>query len=450
MVPEPTLNSLERRFTFGLALTLLAAFGLLLWLSAAAVRSVSEAYLLTRLEHDAEALVAALWVDPAGRVRLREGRVTPIYEQPLSGHYFEFVLADGSRLRARSLWDEGLDLPPVPVGAVQIERRPGPAGQVLLVRAAGYARGDLVFTLAVAEDLGPMEAQIRRFQQLALAVLGAALLLLVLIQRWILRRGFRAVDRVREQLRAVSEGQRERLEFMGPVEIRPLSAEINRLLNQVRQRLQRSRQALGNLAHALKSPLTLLTRELDSLPLPAGDRERISAQLERVGQLVERELKRARLAGEGAGQRFEPSQDLPDLVEALRQLHRGRGISIEIGRLDVGRMPFDREDMLELLGNLLDNACKWAQQRVTVEIVREGGVMFRVCDDGPGISVENRARPLRRGTRLDEQEPGHGLGLAIVRELVEGYRGSLTLGDAAGLGGLEVRVVLPLPTTASV
>jgi methyl-accepting chemotaxis protein len=227
----------------------LAAFGLLLWLSAAAVRSVSEAYLLTRLEHDAEALVAALWVNPAGQVRLREGRVTPIYQQPLSGHYFEFALADGSRLRARSLWDEGLDLPPVAVGTVRVERRPGPAGQSLLVRMAGYARDDLVFSLAVAEDLAPMEAQIRRFQQLALAVLGAALVLVVLIQRWVLRRGFRTVDRVRAQLRAVSEGQRERLDFMGPVEIRPLSTEINRLLEQVRQRLQRSRQALGNLAH---------------------------------------------------------------------------------------------------------------------------------------------------------------------------------------------------------
>ena len=414
------------------------------------MRSVSEAYLLTRLEHDAEALVAALWVDHAGRVRLREGRVTPIYQQPLSGHYFEFVLADGSRLRARSLWDEGLDVPTVPVGAVRIGRRPGPAGQVLFERAAGYVRGDLVFTLAVAEDLGPMEVQIRRFQQLALAVLGGALLLLVLIQRWILRRGFRSVDRVREQLRAVSEGQRERIEFMGPVEIRPLSAEINRLLDQVRQRLQRSRQALGNLAHALKSPLTLVTRELDSLPLSAGDRGRISAQLERVGQLVDRELKRARFAGEGAGQRFEPAQDLPDLVEALRQLHRGRGLSIEIGRLDAGRLPFDREDMLELLGNLLDNACKWAHQRVIVEIIREENIIFRVRDDGPGVPAKDRAGPLRRDTRLDEQEPGHGLGLAIVRELVESYGGGLALDEAAGLGGLEVRVVLPLPETASV
>ena len=426
----------------------MAAFGLLLWLSAAAVRSVSEAYLLTRLEHDAEALVAALWVNPAGQVRLREGRVTPIYQQPLSGHYFEFALADGSRLRARSLWDEGLDLPPVAVGTVRVERRPGPAGQSLLVRTAGYARDDLVFSLAVAEDLAPMEAQIRRFQQLALAVLGAALVLVVLIQRWVLRRGFRTVDRVRAQLRAVSEGQRERLDFMGPVEIRPLSTEINRLLEQVRQRLQRSRQALGNLAHGLKSPLTLVTRELDRLPLPAADRDRITGQLERLGQLVERELKRARFAGEGAGQRFDPAQDIPDLAEAVGRLHQDRGVRVEIGRLDAGSVPFDREDILELLGNLLDNACKWARERVVIEMIRDDDVVFRVCDDGPGIAVDDRARLLRRGVRLDEQEPGHGLGLAIVRELVEGYGGSLTLDEAAGLGGLEVRVVLPLVATA--
>jgi signal transduction histidine kinase len=425
-------------------LTLLAAFGLMLWLSAAAVRSVSEAYLLTRLEHDAEALVAAVWVSPAGQVRMREGRVTPIYQQPLSGHYFQLDLADGSRVRSRSLWDEGLEVPVVSVGAERVERLPGPAGQVLLVRAAGYASDGLVFSLAVAEDLAAMETQIRRFQQLALGVLAGALVLVLLIQRWVLRRGFRTVDRVRGELRAVSEGQRDHLDFMGPVEIRPLSAEINRLLDQVRQRLQRSRQALGNLAHGLKAPLTLVTSELERLPLAPGDRERITGQLERVGQLVERELKRARFAGEGAGQRFEPEQDLPDLVEAVGQLHRARGIRIETRRLDAGSLPFDREDMLELLGNLLDNACKWARQRVVVSIERGADLVLRVRDDGPGIAAGDRARLLRRGVRLDEQEAGHGLGLAIVRELVEGYGGSLVLDDAAELGGLEVRVVLPL------
>lgn len=408
------------------------------------MRSVSEAYLLTRLEHDAEALVGTLWTNPAGQVRLREGRVTPIYQQPLSGHYFEFVLADDGRLRSRSLWDEALDVAPVPVGAVRVERRPGPAGQVLLVRAAGYAKDGLVFSLAVAEDLAPMEAQIQRFQRLSLAVLAGALVLVLLIQRWVLRRGFRAVDRVRAQLRAVSEGQRERLDFMGPVEIRPLSAEINRLLDQVRQRLQRSRQALGNLAHGLKAPLTLVTSELERLPLAPADRARISGQLERVGQLVERELKRARFAGEGAGQRFDPAQDLPDLVEAVGQLHRARGVRIEIGRLDAGTLPFDREDMLELLGNLLDNACKWARQRVSVTLERGDDLLLRIRDDGPGIAPGDRERLLRRGVRLDEQEAGHGLGLAIVRELVEGHGGRLTLDHAADLGGLEVRVALPL------
>ena len=391
--------------------------------------------------------MGALWVNPAGQVRLREGRVTPIYQQPLSGHYFEAVLSGGGRLRSRSLWDESLDLTPLPVGAVRVERRQGPAGQVLLVRAAGYAKDGLVFGLAVAEDLAPMEAQIRRFQQLSLAVLAGALVLVLLIQRWVLRRGFRAVDRVRGQLRAVSEGQRERLDFMGPVEIRPLSAEINRLLDQVRQRLQRSRQALGNLAHGLKAPLTLVTSELERLPLAPADRERINGQLARVGQLVERELKRARFAGEGAGQRFDPAQDLPDLVEAVGQLHRARGIRIETDRFDGGPLPFDREDMLELLGNLLDNACKWARQRVVVGIERGDDLVLRVCDDGPGIAPGDRERLLRRGVRLDEQEQGHGLGLAIVRELVEGHGGRLILDDAADLGGLEVRVVLPLART---
>jgi signal transduction histidine kinase len=166
--------------------------------------------------------------------------------------------------------------------------------------------------------------------------------------------------------------------------------------------------------------LTLVTRELERLPLPAADRDRIIGQLERVGQLVERELKRARFAGEGAGQRFDPAQDIPTWPRpsagctGARRPGRDRSAGCR-------RLPFDREDILELLGNLLDNACKWARERVIIEMIRDGDVVFRVCDDGPGIAVDDRERLLRRGVRLDEQEPGHGLGLAIVRELVEGY-----------------------------
>ena len=438
------MRSLERRLVVGLAVALLTFFGFLCLASVTALRSLSEAYVLTRLEHDAEALVAAVGPNPRGKVRLREGRITPIYEQPLSGHYFVLRFDDATTLRSRSLWDEVLPISPLDVGAVEVRQLAGPGGQQLLARSAGYAKGGQGFTLLVAEDLAPMTQQIQRFQFTVLGLLALALLAIVLVQRYILRRGFLALDQVREEMQEVAVGTRQQVEELGPSEIRPLTIEVNRLLRQLQQRLQRSRQALGNLAHALKSPLSLLVHDIESLPMGADRRRRLSERLARIGQLIERELKRARSASDGPGQRFAPARHVPELVDAVSQLYRERGLEIAVGQLPEPMLPLDYEDMLELLGNLLDNACKWANRRVRVDVVVNQGLKLIVSDDGPGVAEAARAGLLRRGSRLDEQEPGHGLGLAIVKDLVADYQGKLELRRSSDLGGLEVCVQLPL------
>ena len=438
------MNSLERRFVVGLAVVLLAVFAVLFLGAVAAVKSLGEAYVTERLAHDAESLLAAVVVDPAGLPRLAEGRITPIYQQPLSGHYFQLALPDGRKFRSRSLWDEDLPSPDVAPGVVVVQHSPGPGGQQLMLRAAGYRKGEIGFTLAVAEDLTPLNADIRRFQRFALLLLGIALLAIVLIQRYVLRRGFRALDQVRDEMRQIAAGDRQRLQATGPVEVQPLTAEVNRLLGHLEQRLVRSRQALGNLAHALKAPLSLVTRELDTLPLDEDARKRLADQLGRISGLIERELKRARFAGDGAGQRFVPRRHVPELLEALRRLHRDRALEIRSGGLPDAALPFDQEDMLELLGNLLDNACKWARHAVVLDITLGPAMTLRVADDGPGVPDGDLATLLRRGGRLDEQHSGHGLGLAIVNDLVSDYRGRLELARSSELGGLEVRVTLPL------
>jgi signal transduction histidine kinase len=439
------LTSLERRLVVGTAAALLAVFGVLFWGSVSAVRSLGEAYVLARLEHDAEALVAAVRTDRRGAVRLREGRVTPIYQQPLSGHYFVLTLDDGSQVRSRSLWDETLDAPFVAAGQVTNYRGTGPRAQHLLLRTGGYEKGGLRFSLTVAEDLAPMAADIRRFQWFALGVLALALLSVVAIQRYLLRRGFRALDEVRDEVRQIADGASDALHQLGPAEIRPLTTEVNHLLRQLQRRLQRSRQALGNLAHALKGPLTRITRDIDALPLPLDERQQLGEQLQRIGGLIERQLKRARFAGEGATGRFNPARQLPDLLEALQQMHRARQLQISSGVLPDRTLPFDHDDMLELLGNLLDNACKWASRRVDLQISFGRALQITVADDGPGVPEAERRRLLRRGSRLDEQERGHGLGLAIVRDLVSDYAGQIELSQSAVLGGLEVGITLPLP-----
>jgi len=439
------LISLERHFVSGLAVTLLAVFAVLFWGSVTAVRSLSEAYVLARLEHDAEALLAAVWVNPRGEGRLGEGRVSPIYRQPLSGHYFAVNFSDGGQIRSRSLWDETLEIPAVAVGEVRTFTGRGPGEQHLQLRTAGYRKGGRKFSLTVAEDMAPMAADIHRFQLLALGLLAFALLAIVLIQRYVLRRGFRALDEVRDQVRLVSAGQMQQINEPGPLEIRPLTAEVNRLLKQVQQRLQRSRLAVGNLAHALKAPLSLMTRDLDSAQMPGTERERLAGQLNRIRVLIERELKRARFAGEGQGRYFVPREQIPDLLEALRQMYRGRGLDISCGDLPEAVLPFDGEDMLELLGNLLDNACKWARQRVELRISRDEAVLITVSDDGPGVAESDWDLLLRRGGRLDEQEAGHGLGLGIVRDLVSDYGGTIEFARSSSLGGLQVSLMLPSP-----
>ena len=224
----------------------------------------------------------------------------------------------------------------------------------------------------------------------------------------------------------------------------PLQREVNRLLRQLQQRLQRSRQALGNLAHALKAPLSLLTQDVESLPLANNERQRLAARLERIRQLVDRELRRARIAGEGPGQRFVPAAHVPELIDAVNQLYRERSLEISTSPLTGAMLPLDYEDMLELLGNLLDNACKWAARRVHLEITLNEAVTMSVADDGPGLAREAHDTLLQRGSRLVEQGRGHGLGLAIVRDLVDDYHGRLQLGCSTQLGGLEVRVTLPV------
>lgn len=437
--------SLERRLGLGLLLALLAVFVLLFWAAVGTVGSLRDAYLLTRLEHDAQALLAAVRTESNRGKRLREGRITPIYQQPMSGHYFVVVFDDGVRIRSRSLWDADLTVQDAAPGDVTVYQDQGPADQSLFIRTAGFEKYGQRLTITVAEDVTPMAEALKRFEVIvALGLLGALVVILA-SQRYVLRRSFRSLDLIRDEMREIAAGEREQLQALGPSEVMPLTLEVNRLLVQLQQRLQRSRRALGNLAHALKGPLTLVTHDLDALPASQSDKQRVTDRLQRVTALVERELKRAQFAGEGSGQRFLPSRDVPELIEALERLYQQRNLVIKHSALPDQALPLDYEDMLELLGNLLDNACKWAKHRVLVRVEVGKSITFCVEDDGPGISASERASLMRRGSRLDEQEAGSGLGLAIVQDLVSHYRGEMTLGKAPELGGLSVEVLVPLP-----
>ncbi len=440
-------TSIQSRLNMGLGISLamtLLAIGLM---GSYGMRLLVDNWLLTRLEHDAEMLLTSLSLDGQGHVALNQAFQDPVYHRPYSGHYY---LVDNAvqRIRSRSLWDAPFDVPEVPAGVVETRRMNGPQQQMLLVRIAGYEKGGQVLSIAVAEDLSPLRVSVRRFQGLYLLFSTLVLVSLLLLQQRMLRRGFQPLQDTLGQLQALELGQRKALSESVPEEIQPLVKQVNHLLALLQQRVDRSRNSLGNLAHALKTPLAVIRQLAERKQLAEYPelQQHLRSQVDALHTRVEAELRRARLAG-GAyrGEQVNLSEELPALVEVLRMAYRDKHLKLIVD-VPEGLSCFgDKEDLLELVGNLLDNACKWARSEVRLRLWDDAGLMIQVEDDGPGRSEEELERLHRRGVRMDEHEvPGHGLGLAIVQEIVEALRGEIRLGRSESLGGFAVHVRLPL------
>jgi signal transduction histidine kinase len=285
-------------------------------------------------------------------------------------------------------------------------------------------------------------------RQLQIRLLTWALIvgfILLLVQQYIVARTLRPVAAAAVDVARLDRGEINALPEQVPDEVRPLVREINKLLHRQQQRLQRSREALGNLAHAIKTPLTLLqqiTRENASKSSRTNS-EDITHCISRINELVDKSLRRARLAGDSLGaSRFDLGKDLPMLVDTVQRLHKDKAVTFQqdIGR--AGKLPLEQQDGMELLGNLLDNAWKWSRGRVRLTIAETGGVWIRVEDDGQGVDATDLEMLTQRGVRHDESVPGHGIGLSIVKSLVEELGGSVTFGASRELGGLQVEVRL--------
>ena len=443
------MNSVQQRLQLGLAFSVVLLMLLLWWLVAGAIEKFGEEFVQSRLEHDADSLLSALQVNESGVVQLTPGRMTSIYKQPFSGHYF-MVLSEDKILYSRSLWDESLVVSRLPKGVKRQWNAQGPAGQILRVWAGGFQKQGHHFTLAVAEDLTPLSESLVRFNWYFAGLSLLTLLVLLGVQHYVVRRSFRPLEQILHEVKNLQQGAVGKLSEDVPAEVRPLVREVNHLMSLLGERLQRSRNALGNLAHALKGPLSLLSQlgqQENVRALPALSTS-LKQQTDSIRQLMDRELKRARLMGQGTpGVRFAPQEEMPVLVNVLQRMFTvtdGQETSLDIHwqAPDVVFI-FDRDDMLELIGNLLDNACKWAKHQVYCELQGdEHHLQLVVEDDGLGCSDEEIKQLTERGVRIDEAAPGHGLGLAIVRDVVEIYGGKLTLERSSTLGGLRVSVCL--------
>ena len=282
-----------------------------------------------------------------------------------------------------------------------------------------------------------------RFKWLFPILAAGGILLTLTVQGLVIRRTFRRLDRIRAEVQALEAGQLQVLSEAVPTEIYPIIKEFNHVLGLMQERLERSRHSLGNLAHALKGPLNLLVQHLDQ-EADEASQQQAKLQAERIRQLTERELKRARMAGLGnTTQRFDPREELPVLVDVLARIHRKPATCITLEIAPTMTRFGDREDMLELVGNLLDNACKWARARVHCQLARtEGGILITVEDDGVGRTDAELQQMTERGVRLDESVEGHGLGLSICKDIVKLYGGSMAFGRSEKFGGVKVTVAL--------
>ena len=435
------MRSIQRRLSLGL-ISVLLIIGLVLaqislWLFEVGLQR----YLESGLRNDSELLLVAIVRGPNG-LQLDEHRLSPGYQRPYSGHYFRIDF-DGGHWRSRSLWD--LELPQPESAGLHADLELAKSKQSLLLLHNEYRKFGQKISITVAQDYTPVQASFVLVQRIGLALGLAGLILILILQRVTVRRALRPLDRAREQIFQLQQGQRSQLDDEVPLELEPLVAQINHLLAHTEDSLKRSRNALGNLGHALKTPLAVLMSLAEGQKLEQHPQVRalLRGQLHQIQQRLERELNRARLSGDALpGARFDCDSELPGLFSTLRMIH-GEHLDLSNHVTQGLVLPWDREDILELLGNLLDNACKWADSSVSLGISLEStGYCLLVDDDGPGIPEDQREEVLGRGNRLDEQVNGHGLGLGIVKDIVESWGGRIQLLDSA-LGGLQVRIDLP-------
>jgi signal transduction histidine kinase len=378
----------------------------------------------------------------------------PRFLEPLSGLYWQIALEpDRPLLRSRSLWDTALNLPADVLRDAEVHRHTvqGPGGATLLAVERSVVLpaiiGDRGIRVVVAIDRSDIHAAVRAFASdlvPSLALLALALIAAAWVQVSI---GLRPLDAVRRRLGEVRAGREARLGTAFPDEVRPLAAEVDHLLEEQAKALARARARAADLAHGLKTPLTVLASVAEDLRA-AGDSamaDEIATVADGMRRHVECELARARAGlASRAGTPQSVAAVADQVIGVLRRTPRGHDLAWTNAVPDDLRVSVDAQDLAEILGNLTENAAKWAMRAVRIAGESQGDeILVSVDDDGPGIPEEKIETVLARGGRLDETQSGSGLGLAIVGDLLDAYGGSLAL-RRSSLGGLRAEIRLPL------
>ena len=387
-----------------------------------------------------------------------EGR----FDRPGSGLYASINLPDGAWA---SLSAQGPVLPEGEIlpgsqerfeGPLPMTRSDGKPGEVYryslgLVDATRGDAAEFPYTINIMEDAGTLPRQVTVFRQALWGYLGIAAIVLLFLQALILRWSLLPLRRVEVELKRVQRGQLARMSGHHPRELEPLTESINALVESERENLERQRNTLADLAHSLKTPLAVLRTRLDSDADPETLREEVETQVRRMNDLVGYQLTRAASGGHklfAAPIAIEPHAE--HIVRGLEKIYAAKGAVCEFDIDPEARFHGEPGDLQELLGNLLENAFKWARSRVLLTVRngecvpnRRPGLVLCVDDDGPGIPPEKVAVVLQRGVRGDERVQGHGIGLSIVQDIVRDYRGELVVSPSPELGGARFEVTLP-------
>jgi signal transduction histidine kinase len=446
-------GSLRLRLIAAAACAVAAALAVSVFLLSGIFNSYVDARTTTELTNHLNQILASVELEDTGQLRVTSDPADPRFATPNGGLYWQIDRPNTPPQRSRSLWETILDLPDdsLPDGTIHRHEIAGPVNTRLIALERGVTLGPQTspvnVRLTVALDRHETDTAMAGFRSVlarSLSVLGLALLLALWLQVQV---GLRPLQRLKSALESVHAGKQDHLEGAFPTEIQPLVDNMNALLERERGNIERARERAGDLAHGFKTPLTVLSavsRDLqrDGHAQAASD---LDTQIDLMGRHVQRELARARSAGSAAlGRKSVPILPVVNrVIAALERIGADRNLIWEVDIDDKATFPGNENDLLELIGNIADNAAKWAKSRIAIFATSTKGCLtLAITDDGPGIPDGTETEVLARGRRLDETSDGSGLGLSIVARIVEAHGGSIAL-SRANLGGLAIRIEFP-------
>ncbi|MEF3076929.1 sensor histidine kinase [Methylobacter sp. Wu1] len=440
------MKSLQQRLSVALVISLIIIFPTLWWLTDSTMQDIAEKYVMSHLAQEAESVLAATQVDKDEKITLNTKQINPVYLQPFSGRYYQ-LRSNDDLIRSRSLWDKELIIPDLSEGEKRRLYLSGPQQQSLLVMAYGYNKHDRTITVAVAEDLSPTLAFIKPFQSRFMLIALAMLLLLIAMQIIILNHMFQPLKRIKKQISALDQGEIDRFDTDVPKEVSPLVEVTNQLLDVLDQHPEmHPRDNPEALKHVTKRPLA----ELQQLPAQETVQPDPAINHPLPTQYVNAERMLETISQVPANPSViecDIEQEILTLISVLESMYQEKNLDITFIMPQTDVLLIDGENLLELSGNLLKNACKWAQSKVLLSVEIDESIHLRIEDDGPGISETGLIDLAQQNIVLDQATSGYLLGLTTARLIAQQHSGQLKLSQSNDLGGYCVEVVLPLAST---